>query len=476
MEEPGTREAHPGGTTSISSTETRQVPHSNGPAGDNQPVPSTTRLLSVACALLLAAVSACSPGGGPAQAVKAITLGVDLPLSGPLGRAGRSTLNGVRFFVSTHPALDGFTIRIDARDDAASSEADTKRAATNLDAFIGEPGVLAVIGPFDSAAARAQIPTANRAHLAMVSPAASSRCLTKEPYLPAALNPLRAAISCAAAGLPSPGDLRPTGVNNFFRLSTTDELQGPAAADYASGQLHLRRVAVLSDGEAYGQALAAAFTSRFNRLGGTVVARRDYNPAASPDLSAFMAAVKKDGAEGVYFGGASSNQGCMARARMAASFGTGEQAPFLGGDGIALDPACVQDAGSNSTGIFATVPALDADGIPSAQAVIRTFKKQYPAPADYGVYTIAAYDATGVVYDALARAIAAAGGHVPARDSVVAELAATTAYTGASGTFGFDPAGDTTLRVVSIFESPGQDPRAPWALVHTVDYSAALPY
>ncbi len=436
---------------------------------------SSWMLSAVAYAGLAVVLSGCSFGGGTSPPAKAITIGVDLPLTGDEGRAGSSTLNGVRFFVSRHPSLDGFTIAIDARDNASPTAGDTAPGVRNLEAFIASAGALVMIGPFDSSTARAEIPIANRAHLAIVSPATSSRCLTKDPFLPALLNPLRSAISCAAAGLPTPGDLRPTGVNNYFRLSTTDDLQGPAAADYASSRLHLQRVAVLSDGEAYGQGLADGFTSRFNRLGGTVVTQKEINPATSPDLTSFLQASKKEGAQALYFGGASSNHGCAVRQQMATVFATGEATPFLGGDGIALDPTCIQDAGTNSAGIFATVPALDADHVDGAQPVIQSFKKQYGA-ADYGAYTMTAYDATGVVYDALDRAIKAAGGKTPARDSIVAELAATTAFPGVTGTFGFDSAGDTTRRVVSIFESAGPDPRAAWTWIEGIDYSATLPY
>ncbi len=100
----------------------------------------------------------------------------------------------------------------------------------------------------------------------------------------------------------------------------------------------------------------------------------------------------------------------------------------------------------------------------------------YGRPNDFGPDTVAAYDATGIVYDALDRAIKAAAGNMPARDSVVAELAATSAYSGATGVFGFDRDGDTTLRLVTIFRPAGPDPDAPWTWVTTVDYSAALPY
>ena len=433
------------------------------------------RGLAFAGATFLLAVPACL-GGPAAPAAKTITIGVDLPLTGDEGRAGQSTLNGIRFFVNQHPTLDGFNIILDARDDASSALRDTARGVKNLNAFIADPRVVAMLGPFDSSVARAQIPIANKAHMAMVSPATSSRCLTKEPFQPTALNPLRTPVSCKDVGLPAPGDLRPTGVNNYFRLSTTDELQGPAAADYARKQLHLMRVAVVNHHEAYGQLLANRFTARFNKLGGTVVARQELDPSATFDLTAFFERAKKAGAQGVYFGGAASNHGCEVRHQMATSFEIGAGTPFLGGDGIALDPTCVRDAGANAPGIYATVPAQDPEQIDSAQHLIQTFKTQYGRAGDFGPYTIAAYDATGVLYDALDRAIKVAGGNVPFRDTVVNQLAATTAFSGATGVFGFDPDGDTTLRLVSIFKPAGTDPRSGWKWVDTVSYTAALPY
>ena len=87
-----------------------------------------------------------------------------------------------------------------------------------------------------------------------------------------------------------------------------------------------------------------------------------------------------------------------------------------------------------------------------------------------------AYDATGVLYAALGRAIAAAGGSLSARSAVIAEVARTWGFDGTTGRLGFDPSGDTTNRVISIFEAPGQEPRAAWRLADTVDHSARLPY
>jgi branched-chain amino acid transport system substrate-binding protein len=448
-------------------------PHPGGGRGDNLSVRLHLKAVACASALSLVSLAACSLGGSPQPT---ITIGADLPLSGDEGQAGTPTLNGVRFFVQQHPVLDGFTIEISARDDAVKGVHDDKVGAQNVSALIGDPHVLGIIGPLDASVARATIPLANQAGLAMISPSTSNRCLTKEPLLPAALNPTRVAIGCQAAGLPLPSDLRPAKVNNFFRLAAPDDLQGAAAADFAFTNLHLLRVAVLSDQETYGQALAASFRARFTKLGGLVVAHLDFTPSTGLDLSTFMKQAKGDGAQAIYFGGVTANGGCSIRAQMAGVFGQGEAAPYLGGDGIAEDPACVRDAGTDAAGIYATVPVIDPDQVASAKSTIAAFKATYRNAWDYGAYTILAYDATALLYEALDRAIKAAGGKAPARRDVVGQLAATKDFQGVSGPIGFDTDGDTTHPVVSIFESTASDPAAPWRWTGAVDYGAKLPY
>ena len=442
------------------------------PAATISAVPRVLRSIAWIGALSLLPLAACSGGdSGPKAGIK---IGVDMPLSGTEGRAGTPTLNGVRFFVRQHPTLDGFNVAVSALDDSVKGIHDPKVGAKNIAAFVSDPLVMGVIGPFDSNVARAAIPPANQAHLAMISPSANDQCLTKPAFVPAGLSPTHQAVSCSEVSLPLPADLRPTRVNNFFRLATTNDLQGAAAADYGYKNLHLLRVAVLSDHEAYGQALASGFRTRFNKLGGLVVLYQDFVPAATVDLTAFFNKAKKDGAQGVYFGGVTANQGCSLRIQVAAVFGA--TAPYLGGDGIAEDPACVRDAGPSAKGIYGTVPSIDPEQVPDARAAIAAFKAAYPHPIDYGPYTMLAYDATAVLYDAIDKAIKGAGGKLPARADVVTNLAATKAFAGVTGTFRFDAAGDTTHRIVSIFESQGADPAAVWPWVGAVDYSAKLPY
>jgi branched-chain amino acid transport system substrate-binding protein len=423
--------------------------------------------------LLMAACSAPGFGGSPAPVLK---IGVDLPLSGAEGRVATPALNGVRLYFQQHPTLDGFAVNLVVKDDSLNGTAEAPLGAANVQALAADPQVMAVIGPFDSSVARAEIPVANQASLAMVSPATSSPCLTKPDYVPAALSPSHVAVSCKDAGLPAPADLRPSGVNNYFRLATTDDLQGPAAADYAARTLHLLRVATISDHEAYGQALAGSFATRFRALGGSIVGRLDLDPSTTVDATPFLVRMKADGVQAVYFGGITANKGCVIRAEMAGVFAPGEATPFLGGDGIADDPACTQDAGLNAAGIYATVPIVDTSNVGSAEPVIAAFRAAFPDPRDYGAYTVIAYDAAAVVYDALNRAIKAAGGKAPPRGNVISQLSVTHDFDGSIGVFGFDANGDSTRRVITVYEPQPSDPRGPWRRVGSVDYTSALPY
>lgn len=429
------------------------------------------RVGSLAVVVAVALASGCAGGASAGQPRNVIRIGVDLPLSGAEAPAAAPALYGIKFYVQTHPTVHGFTVQLRSADD----EGQPALGAANVRAFLTDPHLLAMLGPYDASVARLEIPVANDAGLAMVSPATSNPCLTRDVFTPARLNPSRVPITCKQAGLPAATELRPSRTNNFFRLTTTDDLQGAAAADYAFRKLRILRAAVISDHEAYGQGLAYAFTARFTSLGGTVTGQLELDPK-SPTAVAFLKSAKSYGAQAIYYGGGTGAGGCAVRAEMATIFEPREAAPLLGGDGIAEDPACVTAAGQNSAGMFATVPIVDADSRPGAAPTIRSFKAAFGSTADYGPYTIVAYDATAVLYSALDRAIQGAGGTLPDRRDVTAKVAITDGLAGATGTLGFDAAGDTVNRVVSLFEATSSNPRAPWKVVDAVDYSAKLPY
>jgi branched-chain amino acid transport system substrate-binding protein len=433
------------------------------------------RWAGLVAVVLLILVGGCAKDTPTASPARVLHIGVDLPLTGHQARAALPALNGIRFFVQTHPTIDGYAVVLTTADDAQAGSGNPNRGIENVQAFLADSSLVAMIGPFNAPVARKEIPIANAAGLAMISPATSNPCLTRNVFVPALLNPARTEISCKTAGLPSGSDLRPEHNNNFFRLTTTDELQGAAAADYAFNKLHVLRAGVVSDHEAYGQGLVDAFSARLTTLGGTVLGHLDMDPS-KPDATDFLTGMKDMGAQAIYYGGSTRGGGCAVRAQMMPLFAAGEATPFLGADGIAHDPACIKAAGDNSPGVYATAPLVDAATRPGAAAAIRVFKTAFGSTADYGPYTMVAYDATAVLYAALDRAIRAGAGGLPARAQVISELAQTSGLAGITGNLGFDASGDTTNRVVSIFEATGPGPRTPWKLVDAEDYSARLPY
>lgn len=454
--------------------EEREAEYTNYRIGRVMPSSVPVRIVVLACACLIATVGCASFGPG-ANSGKQLHIGIDFPLSGAEGAVGRPALNGVRFYVQQHPTLGGFDVSVISADDAAGGKTSPDRGASNVRRFLSDSNLVAMIGPLDSAVARKEIPIANSADLAMVSPATSSTCLTRDTFLPAMLTPTRQTISCAAAGLVPASSLRPSRLINYFRLATTDDLQGPAAADYAFNTLHVLRAAVISDREAYGQGLATAFTARLQALGGTVVGHLELN-SSNPDATPFLSAMKAAGVQAIYFGGSTMEQGCTIRGAMKSIFPPGEATPFLAGEGIADDPTCVKEADGNAVGIYAAVPIVDASSRPAAAATIAAFKASFGSTSDYGPYTMLSYDATAVLYAALGRAIHVSGGQLPDRGNVISQLSVTSGFDGTTGTIGFDSAGDTTNRIVSLFEPGSSDPRAAWKLVTAIDYSSKLPY
>lgn len=416
--------------------------------------------------LALAACGTSNSGGTANKGV--IKIGVDFPESGAETSNGIPSLNGVKFAVQQLGSVDGFTLQVFNLDDAVNGVHDPQKGAQNVQQFVDDAKVLGMIGPFNSGVARAEIPITNRAHLVQISPANTNQCLTKDIYIPQSLSGI-ADVDCKAAGYPFPKDLRPTGTNNYFRVATTDDLQGPAMSDYAYNELKLTKVGVASDAEAYGKGIADTFTTRFVKDGGTVVKRQDFpNASHVSDFRPFLRAAAAAGAQAVYFGGTSSNNGCVLRNQMKGILPAG--APYMGGDGIVTGD-CIKDAADAAVGMYGTVATVAAEKVSGAQATIDAFKKAFTNKDDYGAYTMPSYDATKILVAAIHRAIQANNGNMPTRQQVLDQMYKTD-YTGVLGHTGFDQLGDTTNKVITIYTV--KDATTGWEVTKTIDLSKGL--
>jgi len=415
------------------------------------------------------ALAACGTSNTGNNASKGtIKIGVDFPESGAETSNGIPSLNGVKFAVQQLGSVDGFSLQVFNLDDAVNGVHDPQKGAQNVQQFVDDTKVLGMIGPFNSSVARAEIPITNRAHLVQISPANTNQCLTKDVYIPTALTGLPD-VDCKAAGVPFPKDLRPTGTNNYFRVATTDDLQGPANSDYFYNDLKITKVGVASDAEAYGKGIADTFSARFKKDGGTVVKRQDFpNASHVSDFRSFLRSAQAAGAQAIYFGGTDSNNACVVRNQMKGIFP--DSTPFGGGDGI-VTGQCLKDAAAQAVGMYGTVATVAAEQVSGAQTTIDAFKKAFTSKDDYGAYTMPSYDATKILVAAIHKAIQANSGNMPTRQAVLDQMYKTD-YTGVLGHTSFDTLGDTTNKVITIYTV--KDATTGWEVTKTVDLSHGL--
>ena len=303
--------------------------------------------------------------------------------------------------------------------------------------MLSDPKVLAMVGPFNSNVARAEIPIANQGQLAMMSPSNTNECLTQLfPYCD-----------------PKPAALRPTGKNNYFRIAAPDTVQGPAMADYIIKTLKLTKVAIFSDNETFGKGVADNFAKRLIATGGTVTNRQDFDMKSTSDFKAFINAAKAAGAQAIYAGATSATKACIVRSQMKGIMDAAAT-PFTGPDGIG-DDQCLKDAGDQSVNMFFTNAAGDAAQNPDAAATVAAFKVAYPKASDLGAYTFPAYDCALILVDAIKRAIDANGGKVPSRQQVVDAVQATSGLKGTVGTYAFDANGDPKSATMAFWFTKG---------------------
>jgi len=405
----------------------------------------STTAITIAVALVAAA---CGGGGtgatttAPATSAAATTaapaaeiiIASDLPTSGADASSGLPTQNGAAFAVSQTPTYKGIKITFKPFDDTVNGVHDPQKGAQNVQQMVSDPKVLAMVGPFNSNVAFAEIPIANGAALAMMSPSNTNECLTQT------------FVYCN----PKPAAVRPSGKNNYFRIAAPDTVQGPAMADYIIKTLKLTKVAVFSDNETFGKGVADNFVKRLTATGGSVTNRSDFDWKTTNDFKPFINAAKAAGAQAIYAGATSATKACIVRNQMTGIL----DVPFTGPDGIG-DDECLKNAGTNTANMFFSNAAGDAAQNPDAAATIAAFKVAYPKASDLGAYTFPAYDCALILIDAIKRAIDANGGKVPSRQQVVDAVQATSGLKGTVGTYAFDANGDPKSATMAFWFTKG---------------------
>lgn len=393
-------------------------------------------------ALVASACSSSTSTAGSSAANKVVTLGVDLPLSGAETPNGQPTLYGVQLAVAENP-VPGYTVNVVAKDDALNGKHDPQTGATNIGQLVSDSSVFAVVGPFNSNVAQAEIPVSNAAGLIQCSPANTNPGLTKGA----------SALSLRATN--------PTKIA-YVRVATTDDIQGQAGAEIAYNVAGAKSAYVVDDTETYGKGLADVFVTTFQSLGGTIVGRDGVGPSGQSDYTALLTAAKAKNPQFVYFGGVTADGGGLLRKQMV-QLGMGS-IPFGGGDGISDGSAATASSFLNIAGpdgdmnTYMTVAAIGL--IPNAAKFAADYSAKYGT--EPGAYSASGYACAQVFLQAL-KAVGSG------REAVRAYVTTTAnTFSTVLGTISFDANGDTSQHIISFYKF---DPTTKdWAFFEQKDF------
>jgi branched-chain amino acid transport system substrate-binding protein len=294
---------------------------------------------------------------------------------------------------------------------------------------VEEEQIVGVIGPFESDCARAEIPIANAAALAMISPANTDVGLTHQG-------------PGSAEG--EPDSLYPTGVRTYARLVPPDDVQARAGAKTLAG-LGVTRVCVLDDRDMYGKAIADAFALSAEDEGLNVVCRYGWrHRARDVNYLGLMEKVKASGADGVYIGGISDDGGAQLIHDKLAVVGDNEAVKLLVSDGFVVNELFEEAGSASLEGMYGTTPVLSPQDLTGAGATfMAAYAAEYGNPKTYAAYGAAAAQ---VLVDAIGRSDGT-------RADIAAKLFATTIENGIVGPVSFDPNGDRVDAPVAVFQA-----------------------
>jgi len=391
---------------------------------------STKRLLGAASLLIAVAMigagctsSTSSSGSSGTAALKEIKIGIGAPLTAGATALGQGMQRGAELAISQANASD--TVKaagIKFVGVAGDDQGDPKTGVTVANTFVSDPALVGVMGHLNSGVSIPASKVYADHKVVMISPASTNPALTQQ------------------------------GLANVFRVCTTDAVQGPAAANYASKLLGLKSVYVVDDSTPYGEGLASAFKDQFQANGGKVLGTAKTSDKDT-DFNALVTKIKATNPDLIYYGGI-YNAGALF-AKQAKDGGI--KAPFMGGDGL-YDPQFIALAGAaQAEGDFATSVGYPIDKLPAGQEFLSAYNAKYPgqAPAAYDAY---AYDAANVIIAAAVKA-AKDGGVAQltsptGKDAIIKNVASTNTN-GVTGAIAFDSNGDTTNKAITLYTVQG---------------------
>ena len=341
----------------------------------------------------------------------------DLPMQGGSADQSKSTNNAIKLLLKQMNNTAGeFSVGFREYDNstAAKGSWDDAQCAKNAQAHVAAKDEVAVMGTYNSGCAKIIVPVLNQdpeGPMVMVSNANTNPGLTK------AWDP------------GEPEKYYPTGERNYFRVVTTDDNQGNAAAEFAKS-IGVKRVYVLNDRQTYGIGVARSFTSAAKALGLTLLSDGDAGTGwddKAPNYEALFTKIKATKPDMVYVGGIFDLNGGQLVKDKVKYLGDNTKVKFMMPDGFTGYPDFL--ALPEAQGAYLSFTGLSIDQFPKGGAAEK-FQADYLA--EYGEAPTSSFSVYGAAAaQVLLAAIAASDGTrkgvyqamkgivIPASESVV---------------------------------------------------------
>jgi branched-chain amino acid transport system substrate-binding protein len=403
---------------------------------------STLALLAAGCGGDDNGTSGGTAGGG--EAVKIVS---DLPLQGSSAGQTETMVNAIKLYLEQIGGKAGdFTVSYESFDDSTAAKGawDEATCAANARKYVEDEAILGVIGTFNSGCAKIEVPIANEASLAMISPANTATGLTHEG---------------PGAEPGEPDKYYPTGTRNYTRVVASDDFQGQIDASYMKDSLGVTSVYILDDKDAYGKGVADAFEQAANDIGLKVAGHTGWD-ANAQNYKALMTQIKATGADGMFIGGISCFNGGQVIKDKVSVVGDNDAVKLLVSDGFVLDSLFDEAGADNLAGTYGSAPVLNPEDLTGAgKTFLDAYQAKYGSPEVYTAYAAAAAQA---LVDAISRSDGS-------REDVVAKLFETDIADGIVGPMAFNENGDPKGGLISIFQAEASGP--PWKFVEAKQLS-----
>jgi branched-chain amino acid transport system substrate-binding protein len=357
-------------------------------------------LLPVVAALATATIG-CKSGGGDT-----IKVGEFASLTGKEATFGTSAHEGTLLAVEQINAKGGVLgkkIELLTQDDQTKAG----EPANAVNKLISKDGVVAILGEVASSRSLEAAPICQQNKIPMISPASTNPTLTKE------------------------GDY-------IFRVCFNDNFQGGALANFASGTLKAKKVAILTDVKSdYSKGLAKSFKEKYPTSGGKIGVELDFN-GGDKDFKGQLTTIKNDAPDAIFLPGYYNDVAliCIQAKQL------GMNIPIFGGDGWESESLITIGQEAMEGNYFSTHCSIEQP-TPEMTAFVDAYKKRFKGKTPDAM-AVLGYDSALVLADSITRAGKTDG---PAlRDAI----AATKDFSGASGKFSLNADRDAVKALVFI--------------------------